>query len=86
MNILQKPNFRELKQGNGGGTPILKSIWEKFDFSLLLTQSGISKRSGVVTWIIAFAYVAGLIANLKSVLSIAEHIYHIIAEFSISGA
>ena len=70
---LQKPKFKDLQQGFGGGTPVLKEIWDKFDLSLLLTQSGIIKRSGIPTWIIAFAYVVGLIANLNSVLRIAQH-------------
>ena len=70
---LEKPKYKNLQQGNSGGTPILKAIWDKFDFSLLLTQSGIVKRNGIPTWIIAFAYVAGLIANLNSVLRIAQH-------------
>ncbi|QUH26096.1 hypothetical protein HZR23_10350 [Serpentinicella alkaliphila] len=70
---LGKPKYRNLQQGNGGGTPVLKAIWDKFDFSLLLTQSGIVKRNGVPTWLIAFAYVVGLIANKNSVSRISDY-------------
>jgi hypothetical protein len=72
MKLLQ-PKFKELQQGNGGGMPVLKTLWDKFDFSLLLTQSGIIKYSGIQSWIIVFAYIAGLIANKKSVSEIAEY-------------
>ena len=52
---------------------MLKVLWEKFDLSLLLTQCGINKHSGISAWIIAFAYVVGLVRGCGSVLSIAKH-------------
>lgn len=60
MKTLQKPKFKDLNQGNGAGSPVLKALWEKFDLSLLLTQCGMNKHSGTPAWIIVFAYVVGL--------------------------
>jgi hypothetical protein len=73
MDYLQKPKFKELNQGNGAGTPVLKALWEKFDLSLILTQCGINKHSGIPAWVIVFAYVVGLIRGCGSVLSMATH-------------
>ena len=44
----------------------MKSIWDKFDFSLLFSQAGIRKHSGTPAWIMAFAYICGLIAKAGS--------------------
>jgi hypothetical protein len=33
--ILPKPIFENKQHGPGGGIPLLKSLWEKFDLSLL---------------------------------------------------
>ena len=38
-----------------------------FDFSFLLTQSGINKVHGIPTWMLAFLYVMGVIAQCTSV-------------------
>jgi hypothetical protein len=72
MSELQKPRFKELNHGECAGAPILKSLWERFDFSLLLTQSGIMKRSGTPSWLICFLYVVGLVSNCSSVVQIAQ--------------
>lgn len=73
LKTLQKPKFKDLNQGNGAGSPVLKALWEKFDLSLLLTQCGINKHSGTPAWIIIFAYVIGLSKGCTSVLNIAKH-------------
>lgn len=72
MNALQKPNFKDLSNGECVGTPILKTLWDRFDFSLLLTQSGIFKRCGTPSWLICFLYVLGLVSNCSSVTQIAD--------------
>jgi hypothetical protein len=36
MIRLKKPIFENKDHGPGGGIPLLKSLWEKFDFSLLV--------------------------------------------------
>jgi hypothetical protein len=64
---LCKPIFENKKLGNGGGIPALKTIWEIFDLSLLFSQTGIRKHSGIATWLIAFSYICGLVANVGSV-------------------
>lgn len=64
---LQKPIFENKQHGPGGGIPLLKSLWEKFDLSLLFLQTGIVKHSGVSSWLMAFAYICGLIAQKPSV-------------------
>jgi len=43
---LEKTRFSELPLSECGGAPVLRSLWDKFDFSFLLSQSGITKRSG----------------------------------------
>jgi hypothetical protein len=69
---LEKPKFVELPHGKCAGAPILKSLWDRFDLSLLLSQAGIYKERGVPTWMLAFLYVVGLIAKCSSVNKIAQ--------------
>lgn len=45
---------------------MLKTIWDFFDMALLFSQTGISKHSGLPAWLMAFAYICGLINNVKS--------------------
>jgi len=49
METLEKPRFRDLPQGECAGAPILRKLWDRFDFSFLLSQSGIYKHRGVPT-------------------------------------
>lgn len=70
MSTLQKPKFKKLPYSSFGGAPLLLSLWNRFDLSLLLTQSGIFKKSGVTTWKLAFLFVVGLIARCSSCLQI----------------
>ncbi|WP_036667218.1 hypothetical protein, partial [Paenibacillus darwinianus] len=72
MNTLEKPRFRNLDQGECAGAPILRKLWDRFDFSFLLTQSGIFKVRGTPTWIVAFLYMVGLIAQCTSVLQMSK--------------
>lgn len=72
MLALQKPKFKDLNHGECAGAPILKYLWDRFDFSLLLTQSGIMKRSGTPAWLICFLYVVGLVTNCSSVVQMAK--------------
>lgn len=72
MSAIPKPRFKDLNHGEFAGAPILKIIWERFDFSLLLTQSGIMKRNGVPSWLICFLYVVGLVSYCPSVAQIAQ--------------
>ncbi|GED17844.1 hypothetical protein [Aneurinibacillus migulanus] len=72
MSALQKSRFKELNHSECAGAPILKSLWERFDFSLLLTQSGIIKRNGTPSWLICFLYVVGLVSNYSSVVQMAQ--------------
>lgn len=72
MSALLKPNFKALNHGECAGAPILKSLWDRFEFSLLLTQSGIMKRSGAPSWLICFLYVVGLVSNCSSVAQMAQ--------------
>ncbi|MGL6121389.1 MAG: transposase [Fusobacteriaceae bacterium] len=71
MKTLLKPNFEDQNYGNGGGTPIVKTIWEKFGFSYLF--SNISKRSGAAPWKMVFVYIMGLIGNSSSINKIAKY-------------
>ena len=66
MKTLEKPRFRDLPQGECAEAPILRKLWDHFDFSYLLTQSGIFKQRGVPTWLLSFMYVMGLIAQCSS--------------------
>jgi hypothetical protein len=72
METLEKPKFKHLSHGECAGAPILKTLWDRFDFSLLLTQSGMFKRCGTPAWLICFLYVIGLVSNCSSVNQIAE--------------
>jgi len=72
MKTLAKPQFRDLPQGECAGVPILLKLWDRFDFSILLTQAGINKLRGVPTWMTAFLYVVGLISHCTSVSKMAE--------------
>ena len=49
MSTLKKPKFKKLSYSSFGGAPLLLSLWNRFDLSLLLTQSGIFKSRGVPT-------------------------------------
>lgn len=69
---LAKPQFRGLPQGEYAGVPILLELWNRFDFSFLLTQAGINKVRGVPTWMSDFLYVVGLVAHCASVSKMAE--------------
>ncbi|WP_168120289.1 hypothetical protein [Paenibacillus sp. HB172176] len=64
---LEQPRYRNLNQGECAGAPVLRTLWDRFDFSLLLTQSGIVKRRGVPFWMLCFMYVIGLVSNCPSV-------------------
>lgn len=59
------PIFENKKHGAGGGFPVLKAYWERFELSLLYMQ--LDKHSGVPPWILAFVYVCGLLSNVLSV-------------------
>lgn len=72
MKAVSKPRFLNLSHGENGGAPILLTLWNYFDFSFLLTQSGIHKDRGVPTWMLAFLYVIGLVAGCPSVLAMAS--------------
>ncbi|MDA8227466.1 MAG: hypothetical protein M0T74_07135 [Desulfitobacterium hafniense] len=61
MKKLCKPTFEKKDHGQGAGIPVLKTIWDLFDLSLLFSQSGIRKHSGLPTWLLAFAYICGLV-------------------------
>lgn len=52
MKTLEKQRFKELSHGECAGAPILRPLWDRFDFSLLLTQSGIMKRNGTPSWLL----------------------------------
>lgn len=69
---LEKPRYRKLMHGECAGAPILRTLWDRFDFSLLLTQSGILKRNGAPSWMLCFMYVIGLVADCSSVNQIAK--------------
>lgn len=71
MNTLNKPSYKKLSLSECAGAPILRTLWERFDFSLLLTQSGMMKRSGTPSWLICFLYVVGLVSNCSSVAQMA---------------
>lgn len=69
---LEKPRFRKLSISECAGAPILRTLWDQFDFSLLLTQSGISKRNGTPPWMLCFLYVIGLSSGCTAVSQMAE--------------
>lgn len=72
MSTLQKPKFKKLAYSTFGGAPLLLSLWNHFDFSLLLTQCGIYKSRGCPTWKLAFLFVIGLIARCTSCLQMLD--------------
>ncbi|UJF31721.1 transposase [Paenibacillus hexagrammi] len=72
MKALKKPKYRDLQLSECAGAPILRTLWERFDISLLLTQSGMMKRSGTPSWLLCFLYVVGLISNCSSVVQMAD--------------
>lgn len=69
---LEKPRFRKLPINECAGAPVLRTLWDHFDFSLLLTQSGISKRNGAPAWMLCFLYVIGLSSGCTAVSQMAE--------------
>ncbi|MEK3885821.1 hypothetical protein, partial [Paenibacillus sp. PL2-23] len=69
---LEKPRFRHLPLSECGGAPILRTLWDKFDFSFLLSQSGISKRNGTPAWMLCFLYVIGLTSGCTAVSQMAS--------------
>ena len=46
MKKLCKPSFKKKDYGQGAGIPVLKTVWDLFDLSLLFSQTGIRKPSG----------------------------------------
>lgn len=68
---LEKPRFRELPLSECAGAPILRTLWDKFDFSFLLSQSGVLKRSGAPAWMLCFLYVIGLTSGCTAVSQMA---------------
>lgn len=53
-----KPKFKVLPAfSNLGGAPVLRTLWDRFDLSLLLSQAGIFKVRGGATWLLDFVYV-----------------------------
>ena len=66
MSTLNKPKFKKLAYSSFGGAPLVKSLWDRFDLSLLMAQSGMHKKSGVPTWQLAFLMVIGLLAQCSS--------------------
>lgn len=72
MKTLKEPKYRDLQLSECAGAPILRTLWERFDISFLLTQSGIMKRSGTPSWLLCFLYVVGLISNCSSFVQMAD--------------
>lgn len=66
MTRISQPAFENKNHGPGGGIPVLKRIWDMFDVSLLFSQVGVRKHAGVPAWIMAFAYICGLIGKVNS--------------------
>lgn len=73
MSTLKKLKFKKLSFSSFGGAPLLLTLWNHFDFSLLLTQSGIIKKRGVPTWKLAFLFVVGLMSRCGSCLKIVDY-------------
>ncbi|MHC1758993.1 MAG: hypothetical protein AB9917_05660 [Negativicutes bacterium] len=63
---LDPAHFREPTNSQFGGLPLLLVLWNQLDFSILLTQCGIFKVRGLVTWKLAFAFVASMICHCSS--------------------
>ena len=70
---LEKPKYKNLQQGNGSGTPVLKAIWINLISHFYLPNQVYLNVMVYQTWLITFAYVVGLIANKNSVMRISEH-------------
>lgn len=68
---LEKPRFRKLSLSECAGARILRTLWDHFDFSFLLSQSGIVKRNGAPAWMLCFLYVIGLISGCTAVSQMA---------------
>lgn len=66
MKRLCKPTFESKDHGRGAGIPTIKVIWDLFDLSLLFSQTGIRKHSGIPAYLLAFAYLCGLVDNTSS--------------------
>jgi len=69
---LENSRFRELPLSECAGAPILRTLWDKFDFSFLLSQAGVFKRSGAPAWMLCFLYVIGLTAGCTAVSQMAS--------------
>jgi hypothetical protein len=72
MSTLKDLKFKKLLYSSFGGAPLLLSLWNRFDFSILLTQSGIFKSRGISTWKLAFLFVVGLMARCNSCSQIVQ--------------
>lgn len=72
MTKLCPPVFEDKDHGKGADIPVLKTIWDLFDLSLLFLQTGIRKHSGISAWLLAFSYICGLVHNVQSVNKNAE--------------
>jgi hypothetical protein len=72
MSTLKDLKFKKLLYSSFGGAPLLLSLWNRFDFSILLTQSGIFKSRGISTWKLAFLFVVGLMARCNSCLQMVQ--------------
>ena len=44
MSTLNKPKFKKLAYSSFGGAPLVKSLLDRFDLSLLMAQSGMHKK------------------------------------------
>jgi hypothetical protein len=66
LKTLSDPSFEKKDYGQGAGIPVLKTIWDLFDLSLLFSQLGFLKHSGLAPWLLAFAYICGLIGQVNS--------------------
>lgn len=69
---LEEPRFGDLPFSECGEAPILRVLWDKFDFSFLLSQSGIAKRSGAPAWMLCFLYMIGLTSGCTAVSHMAS--------------
>lgn len=72
MTDLHQPKFKKLSYSAFGGAPLLLSLWNRFDFSLLLTQCGIVKTRGCPTWKLAFLFVVGLMSRCAACLQMIQ--------------
>jgi hypothetical protein len=67
MTKLEQPILENKEYGPGGGIPLLKSLWEKFDLQLIFSQCGFQKHAGIPAWLMSFVYICGIIAKKTSV-------------------